>query len=101
MQVGISEDALQDLNDGYLFYEAQRSGVGDYFSTCLRFDIDGLRVTGGIRRIVYRDYHRLLSKAFPYGIFYTVEEGRMVVVWAVVDLRRDPEWIREKLGIDS
>jgi plasmid stabilization system protein ParE len=101
MQVGISQEALQDLNDGYLFYETQGSGLGDYFANCLRADIDGLRVTGGIHRVVYRDYHRLLSKVFPYGIFYTMEKDRAVVVWAIIDLRRDPEWIREKLGTDA
>jgi len=26
--VQISEDALEDLNNGYLFYEAQESGLG-------------------------------------------------------------------------
>ena len=44
----------------------------------------------------YRDYHRLLSRVFPYGIFYTFEQ-ECAVVWAVVDLRRSPEWIRQRL----
>ena len=95
--VRLSEDALQDLNDGFLFYEAQQSGLGDYFATCLRADIEGLCVYGGIHPVVYRDYHRLLSRVFPYGIFYTMQEDG-VVVWAVIDLRRDPEWIRHRLG---
>ena len=30
IRVQISEDALQDLNDGFLFYEAQKTGLGDY-----------------------------------------------------------------------
>jgi hypothetical protein len=94
--IQISEDALQDLNDGFLFYEAQASGLGDYFTTCLRADIERLRFAGGIHRIVYRDYHRLLSRVFPYGIFYTMAEN-CAVVWAVIDLRRDPEWIRNRL----
>ena len=46
--------------------------------------------------MVYHDYHRLLSKVFPYGIFYTLE-GEWAVVWAVIDLRKDPAWIREHL----
>ena len=94
--VRISEDALRDLNDGFLFYEAQQAGLGDYFTTCLRADIEGLRVYAGIHRIVYRDYHRLLSRVFPYGIFYTLEDDG-AVVWAVIDLRRDPEWLRSRL----
>jgi len=94
--VRISEDALQDLNDGFLFYEAQQTGLGDYFATCLRADIEGLRVFAGTHRVVYRDYHRLLSRVFPYGIFYSTE-GSNAVVWAVIDLRRDPAWIRQRL----
>ena len=96
IRLRISDEALRDLDDGFLFYEAQGSGLGDYFLSCLKADIEGLRVSAGIHRIVYRDYHRLLSKVFPYGIFYTME-GDSAVVWAVIDLRRDPEWIRTKL----
>ena len=95
--VRISADALEDLNDGYLFYEAQQAGLGDYFASCLRADIEGLRVYAGIHRVVYRDYHRLLSRVFPYGIFYTME-GDAAVVWAVIDLRRDPAWIHQRLN---
>jgi hypothetical protein len=29
-------------------------------------------------------------------IFYTLE-SEFAVVWAVIDLRKDPTWIREKL----
>ena len=95
--VRISEDALEDLNNGCLFYEAQQSGLGEYFAACLRADIEGLRVSAGVHRVVYRDYHRLLSRVFPYGIFYTVEQ-ECAVVWVVVDLRRSPEWVRRRLA---
>ena len=93
----ISEDALHDINEGFLFYEAQQPGLGDYFATCLRADIEGLRLTAGVHRVVYRDYHRLLSRVFPYGIFYTRLDDE-VAVWAVIDLRRDPDWIRTRLN---
>jgi len=80
-----------------LFYETQQSGLGDYFVTCLRADLEGLRLTAGVHRVVYQDYHRLLSRVFPYGIFYTRLKEE-VVVWAVIDLRRDPDWIRDSLN---
>ncbi|HOW68935.1 MAG TPA: type II toxin-antitoxin system RelE/ParE family toxin [Candidatus Paceibacterota bacterium] len=94
--VQISEDALEDLNNGQLFYEAQEPGLGEYFTACLRADIEGLRVSAGVHGVVYHDYHRLLSRVFPYGIFYTIEPER-AVVWAVIDLRRSSEWIRQRL----
>ena len=55
-----------------------------------------LKVSAGIHRIVYQDYHRLLSRVFPFGIFYTLDQD-VAVVWAVIDLRKDPAWIRERL----
>ncbi len=96
-RIRISADAVADLNDGYWFYEAQEPGLGDYFTSCLRADIEGLKVSAGMHRIVHQDYRRLLSRVFPFGIFYSMDnEG--AVVWAVVDLRRDPEWIRDHLS---
>lgn len=71
--------------------------MGEYFAACLRADIEGLRVSAGIHRVVYRDYHRLLSKVFPYGIFYTIEQER-AVVWAIIDLRRSPEGVLQRLA---
>jgi plasmid stabilization system protein ParE len=95
-KIQISSDALSDLNDGFLFYEQQDPGLGDYFTSCLRSDIEELRLTGGVHRIVHRQFYRSLSRVFPYGIFYTYDE-KTVTVYAVVDLRRDPEFIRRHL----
>ena len=35
----------------------------------------------------------MLSKRFPFGIYYEVEDD-VVYVYAILDLRRDPLWIR-------
>lgn len=95
-KIRIEEEAFRDLDDGYWFYEEQESGIGDYFASTLRAEIDELIVTGGIHRKVFRDYHRVLSRVFPYAIFYTMTDEE-IVVWGVVDCRRDPEWISSHL----
>ncbi len=46
--IAISEDALIDLHEGFDFYEGQEAGLGDYFASQLRADIDGLKITAGI-----------------------------------------------------
>ena len=96
IQVRISSDALADLEDGFQFYELQEPGLGDYFLSQLRADIDGLKITAGIHRRPHRHLHRLLSRRFPYSIFYEYEDSFALVV-AVVDCRRDPDWIAEHL----
>ena len=47
-RIRISDDALNDLNRGFLFYEAQEIGLGDYFVSCLRADIESLKICAGI-----------------------------------------------------
>jgi len=59
----LSEEAFGDLNDGFLFYESPEFGLGDYFTACLRADIEGLKVTAGVHRSV-QGFCRLLSRVF-------------------------------------
>lgn len=59
-------------------------------------DIEELKFTGGIHRITYGKFHRSLSKVFPCGIFY-IAESECIIIYAVIDLRRDPKFIRRHL----
>ncbi len=54
-RIRISEEALEDFADGFRFYEAQNQGLGDYFTSCLRADIESLRLFAGIHRVVHQD----------------------------------------------
>lgn len=42
-------------------------------------------------------YHRLLSKRFPFAIYYRMQQPDLIVVYRVLDCRRDPEKIRGSL----
>lgn len=95
MRIKILNSALEDLYKGRLFYEEQDSGVGEYFFNSLFSDIDSLTLFAGVHIKVF-GYYRKLSQKFPYAIYYKIEDST-VVVWRVLDLRRDPETIREAL----
>lgn len=95
MRIKILSSAVEDLHAGRLFYETQAEGVGTYFFDSLFSDIDSLALYAGIHAKVF-GYHRLLSKRFPYAVYYTVEKD-LAVVWRVLDLRRHPHRIRKTL----
>jgi len=97
--IEILDKAEDDLVNGYKFYEQQQPGLGAYFRESLSADIDSLKIRGGVHRVVYRNYHRALSKRFPFAIFYTVYD-EMVSIHAVVDCRRKPAWITGHLKSD-
>jgi hypothetical protein len=71
MKIKLLSSALEDLNEGRLFYEKQGEGVGEYFFDSLFSDIDSLTLYGGIHPKFF-GYHRMLSKRFPYAIYYRI-----------------------------
>ncbi len=95
MKVTILDAAERDLQEGYCFYERQSPGLGAYFLDSLYSDIDSLAYYGGIHHLAF-GHHRLLSRRFPFAVYYRVQENQ-VVVMAVLDCRRNPSWIRERL----
>ena len=97
MRLKILPSAREDLIEGYRFYERQATGVGSYFLDSLLSDIDSLMLNAGIHPVYHGHYHRLLSKRFPFAIYYRMDED-VAVVHAVLDCRRNPAWTRRKLG---
>lgn len=96
MKVAVLPSARDNLSDGFDFYERQREGLGDYFLESLLADIDSLRLYAGIHLKAF-GFYRLLSKRFPYAIYYDFE-NETIRVWAVLDCRQDPEKIRRRLS---
>jgi hypothetical protein len=96
MKIKILPSAMADLREGREFYEKQAEGIGDYFMDALFSDIDSLMISAGAHPVYFGGYHRLLSKRFPFAIYYKLSENQ-AVVYAVLDCRRNPAWIREKL----
>ena len=97
MNIEILDQAEMDLVEGSHFYEDQQLGLGTYFLSNLYGDIESLRLHAGLHSKPYKDYHRLLSKRFPFAVFYKVK-GDTAFIYAVVDCRSDPGLIRERLG---
>ena len=96
-EVKIALSAEGDLVDGYAFYEAQDSGVGDYFLQSLASDIDSLGLYAGIHPKSHLGLYRTASKSFPFSIYYRFD-GKTATVAAVLDARRNPKTIRRVLA---
>lgn len=95
MRLKILPSALGDLANGRAFYAKQGESLGAYFFDSLFSDIDSLELFGGIHRKVF-GYHRLLSKRFPYAVYYKID-GDVVVIWRVLDCRQKPEKTQQAL----
>ena len=94
-RVIILADAAEDIEAARDFYEAQELGVGEYCVDSLLADIESLGLFSGIH-LEHFEFHRMLASRFPFGIYYR-DVGNDTQIFAVLDLRRDPNWIRKEL----
>ena len=98
-RIQILSDAIKDLDEGRTFYEQQECHAGDYFWDSLLSDIESLVIFAGVHSKKY-GYYRMLSKRFPYAIYYDVN-GDVVSIVAVLPMRRDPAWVKTKMSQKS
>ena len=91
--------ARRDLMTGYRFYERQAEGIGRYFLDSLYSDIESLQISAGVHAVCFGRYHRLLSRHFPWSVYYRIE-GDEIRIYAILDNRRNPDSIRNRLTCD-
>lgn len=96
MKIELLEEAEGDLLGGFAFYERQQAGLGHYFLDSLFSDIDSLQLYAGLHTEHF-GYYRLLSRRFPYAVYYRVFD-EVVRVYAVLDCRQSPERIASRLS---
>ena len=94
--VVVLAEAAEDIEQARDFYDAQALGIGDYCADSLVADIESLARFHGIHSRHF-GFYRMLARRFPFGIYYR-ETKDETQVFAVLDLRRDPNWLRKELS---
>ena len=89
MRLVVRPAAAADIDDAFLWYERQRSGLGDEFLTALRAAVNVVSNDPERFPVINRDTRRILLGRFPYGVFYRIY-GDVVVVVGCMHVRRNP-----------
>jgi hypothetical protein len=90
----VLEEAADDLVAGRAFYDQQEPGVGQYFWDSLISDIESLAIYAGVHQRHFGLF-RLLSRRFPYAVYYEIAESVAYVI-AVLPVRRNPVWAQQQ-----
>lgn len=88
-------EAENDLAEAFNWYEEQNSGLGLEFMRCVDAAFDTIIVNPELYGKVYKNIRRALINRFPYGVFYLIDE-RKVIILAVFHARRDPVLLKER-----
>lgn len=99
MNIKILDLAYDDIAKGIHFYDSQEIGLGKYFLDSIMSDIQSLKIYCGIH-IKIKEYNRLLSKRFPYSIYYKYDNIN-IYIYAVLDCRKNPLNIKKELKVKN
>jgi toxin ParE1/3/4 len=94
----VRQPALDDITEAVVWYESQRSGLGEELLEQIIRALERAKANPKLFRIVRREaeVRRVLTDRFPYRIFFSVVAGTMYVHAILHGARRDGRW-RERL----
>ncbi len=95
LELLIRPEAERDIEDAYKWYESKRVGLGSDFLLCLEEGLAKIQRNPETYAMAHRNMRRFLIRRFPYGIFYLVDKGLLVVL-AVLHARRDPQTLQSR-----
>lgn len=88
--------AQQDLAEAVEYYEKASPGLGLEFLDEVERTVSRILLNPEAWTAVGEHHRRCRARRFPYGLLYTVERD-VVVITAVMDLRRNPDTWKKRL----
>lgn len=92
MTVLALDEAAQDLEQAFNYYEHQRRGLGQEMIEEFRRGVDRILQFPGAWQRMDDTYRRYRLHRFPYGIIYRVDEtANQIVIVCFMHLSRKPD----------
>jgi hypothetical protein len=85
-----------ELDEAVTYYNRQRAGLGDEFVAEIWLALERILAHPRAWHQLEDDVRRCQLNRFPYGLVYTIE-GETILVVAVMYLRRNPSYWRDRL----
>jgi toxin ParE1/3/4 len=91
--------ALTEYSEAVQYYAQNRTALAQAFIDAVENTIYRIRESPITWPIVDEDVRRCMTRKFPYGVLYTVEEDKILIL-AIMHCSREPNyWKNRKTGI--
>ncbi len=96
MKYTFHPEALIEFSEAALYYSMKGSGLGLAFYTEVENAIQRIVENPTLYRTIEDDIRRCLTKRFPYGILYSIEEDYVLII-AVMHCSRKPSYWKDRM----
>lgn len=92
----IRSEAELDIQDAFEWYEAQTPGLGSEFIRAVDACLSGIGRNPLVYPEIYQKARRSLTRRFPYGLLFVVEQD-LIVILACFHGKRAPKSWQDRL----
>ena len=92
MNLLVRPAAAADIDEAFVWYDAQRAGLGDEFLDAVRDAFVTVRESPRLHAVIHRDVRRSKLRRFPHSLFYRILEDHVVVVGCFHASRSPRRW---------
>ena len=89
-EVIFRKEAQQDILEAIAWYESRREGLGDELFIALENAKHLIEQNPYHFEDKYKGIRKVITKRFPYIIYYKIETKNKVLVYAVLQMKRNP-----------
>jgi len=82
------------MNEAYQYYEDKAEGLGMEFLRAVDACFSAMERHPRMYQVVHKEVRRALLRRFPYGIFYLIEDTKLVVIACFHANRNPKHWQR-------
>jgi len=94
MKYIFSKLALQELEDGRVYYNLEKEGLGDKFKSFIKDEVHIIFQSPYLYPVITEPVHRKVITKFPYNIFYRVDDNAIVIL-SISHQRKKPVYEQE------
>lgn len=92
LRVHLRPEAEADIEEAAEWYEKQRQGLGDEFLDEVLNIFGTISENANMYPVVHRSTRRATIHRFPFGVYYRIEEGSVIVVAVMHGSRHPKRW---------
>ncbi|TGK05461.1 type II toxin-antitoxin system RelE/ParE family toxin [Leptospira langatensis] len=89
LEVRIKPSAEQDIIQAVAYYNSQKENLGYEFLLEIDHSLERVSYFPKIGPIVYKNFRQLLTRRFPFRIFYRISDNQYIDIYAVLHQSRE------------
>jgi len=91
-QLVLTSPAEEDIQNATFWYNDKRKGLGKEFLLSVEAALEAIKRNPKHYQVKYKQVRIVFIRRFPYGVYYTIDKDKVVVLATLHTKMNDTNW---------